>query len=258
MFLFSVVVAALWMPGQSQHVQALIQRLEQELEQRETYQVAMSQHPNILDQIAKASEAIDNLWTVHFRSVLDRDANTSNSSVSARCMESVDSIVSASLQELIPLLDATGKPGPGVLRGNVVLNAAFDECFEYDYTSYCVGAVSISLMPTLSWTLGLCTPKYCTSSDVATVLNGTGLFDVNENLMLCTDTKSPDHYSSGAIAMIFLCSLFASLVLLGTVVDKILEYIALWSSYKRKKYTAITPIPCPKMTSLTKEAILQK
>lgn len=152
--LLSLVVATMWSPGQCQGVQMLMHRLEEKMEVGKAYQVAWKEHPDIMDQMLAASEALGKLWTVHLENLLEN--NVSNTSVSPKCVESAESIIAASflpnvtMPELFPLLDATGKPGPGLLSGNVIMNAAFDECFEYDYTGYCGGSVTVSFMPTIT------------------------------------------------------------------------------------------------------------
>jgi peptidoglycan/LPS O-acetylase OafA/YrhL len=230
----SVMAAITWGPGQCQGV---LQRLKDR--QREKILLEALDDPDLMDHMLAASKAISNLWTVHFQSVLE---NSSNRSITAECRESAESIILASLRpnitlferELMPLLDATGKLGAGLFSGNLIMNAAFEECFEYDYTAYCgVQDVIVPFLPPgLTFTMGLCVPKHCTSQDVATVMNATEMFMVDEDMMRCTDVASP-HYNPGAIIMIAICASFAGLVLLGTAVDLLLEYMTEYSSYKR-------------------------
>ena len=227
----SLTSTSMWSMGHCQGVQAILQKLEE----MKPFQEALKEHPEIINELSRAAETVSQLWTVHLWSVLE---NTSNSSVSQQCVESAESIIAATFRPnvtipaIVSLLDATGKPGPGILSGNLIMNAAFDECFMYNFTGYCGGSAKISFIPGLTWTLGLCVPKHCTPQDVARVMTDTEIFDVDDSLMLCTDSKWPK-YSAGAIIMIVVSSIFAGLVLLGTALDKIMACFALYGSYKR-------------------------
>ena len=231
LLLLGIMWASMHGMGHCQGVKGLLQKLEDE----KPFHEMLSKYPEVMDQMSMATEAIAELWSVRLQNALE---NSSNNSISQQCVASAESIIAASflpnvtMPAIVPLLDASGKPGPGILSGNLAMNAAFDECFLYDYTGYCGGTVNITFIPGLTWGIGLCVPKHCTSKDVATVMNDTGIFDVDESLMMCTDSKKPK-YSAGAIVMIAISSIFAALVVLGTALDKIMECAALYSSYKR-------------------------
>ena len=228
--LFLSVVAVLSSPCQCQDLQAL----KQKVAEREAHLAAMEQFPNFREDVVKAMAMIEDLWTVHFPKLLESE---SLFDISQECVNSTKSIIfkhNVAMPELLPLVDATGKQGAGLLTGNLVLDAAFDECFNYNYTGFCMGKVNLSFIPPsipLSWTAGLCVPKHCTPRDIAIALNTTEVFRVDEHSFSCTDTKRPA-YSPGSIVMILVCVLFALLVSLGTAVDKILELVS-YSSHKK-------------------------
>ena len=223
-------VAVLWSPCQSQDLHALRQKMAE----REAHLAAMEQFPNFREDVVKAMAMIEDLWTVHFPKLLESE---SLFNISQECVNSTKSIIfkhNVTMPELLPLIDATGKQGAGLLTGNLVLDAAFDECFNYNYTGFCMGKVDLSFISSsipLSWTAGLCVPKHCTPRDIAIVLNATVVFRVDEEKFACTDAKFPA-YSPGSIVMILVCLLFALLVALGTVMDKILEWVG-YSSHEQ-------------------------
>lgn len=185
---------------------------------KEAYQEAVKEHPNAM---ATVSAALDDLWTVYFPRILE---DTSN--VSQLCKNSTAALMANNdtTDEVLHLLDATGKVGAGILAGNLHLVPAFDECFQLNYTSFCTGAVRLSFLPPYSpivFSAGLCVPKYCNSTDIALVLNSMEVFVVDEHSMGCADRRQPP-YTPGAIIMIAVSFLFLSLIVAGTVIDKVL------------------------------------
>ena len=203
-----------------------------EIWQREAQLEALTQYPNlrVREEVMNAMASLEDLWTVYLPELVE---SMPNHTISDACINSTMAIIFGStlllpnitMPDIVPLLDATGKQGAGLLDGNLILDAAFDECFEYSYTGYCMGQVNLSFIPPsipFSWNAGLCVPKHCSSSDVAAVMNSTDIFKVNENAMKCTDTKTPA-YSPGAIVMVVVCVIFGILVVVGTILDRVLE-----------------------------------
>ena len=183
----------------SQNIQNLLESSEQN-----DFRDALKENPNSLFR-----KTLQNLWTADLQELLQN-----NSLLTEDCTKSIEYIFD-DVARLVPLIDATGKPGAGVLDGNIILSAAFDECFNYNYTGYC----SANTNP---WKIELCVPKYCTSTDIAGLLNSTGVLVVPSNSILCTDSKTPS-YSTGAIVMIVVSSVFIALVLAGTFIDAFLK-----------------------------------
>ena len=217
-------LSALWALG---HCQTNIYMLTQNLRNEDPAAVNQSLIFN------KASKAIEELWTIYLPKVLNDNENTSNgSTVSQLCINSTISIIlesllpNISMPEIVPLLDATGKLGAGVLSGNFHLVPAFDQCFQYNYTSFCSGSIRFAFLPPTSpivFSVGLCVPKYCNSADVTTVIKSTNILEVDD--MKCTDRKRLA-YTPGAIIMIVVCAIFLSLIAMGTSVDRIQEWTA--------------------------------
>ena len=212
------------------------------------------QNPNLRDEAKDALRKLNHLWTDYFPQYMDNmmsmddfsdSSNGSSGSLTPECNNSAVAILrnhyreNVTLPEVVTLLDATGKQGAGLLEGNLILDGAFDECFEQNYTGFCVGKVNLTFLPPnpmFSWTVGLCVPKHCTPHDASVVMNSTGIFKVSPLEMSCTDTKRPE-YGVGAIVMLVVCAVFVLLVLIGTFVDKLIE----WINYlpRRKNYQPI-------------------
>lgn len=155
--------------------------------------------------------------------------------VSKECLDSVESIVSSSsslpslLLKVLPFLDASGKPGAGVLEGNLIWDGAYDECMSYDYTAFCyateikLARANQSLFP--QWVVGLCVAKHCGSRDMAAVINASKVFQVSESTIYCEDSGSDRKYSTGAVMMIVVTLVFMGFVIAGTVVDVLIQYV---------------------------------
>ena len=253
LLLLCAVASLLLSRGQCQDMVTLVKLLLE----KNTHHTIVEQNPALIKEAEDALRELNNLWTDHFPQYMDsldnlmymddfpNNSNGSSGSLSPECNNSAVAILrnhyreNVTLPEVVTLLDATGKQGAGLLEGNLILDGAFDECFEQNYTGFCVGKVNLTFLPPnslFSWTVGLCVPKYCTSHDVSVVMNSTGLFKVSPLEMPCTDTKRPE-YSAGAIAMLVVCAVFVLLVLIGTFVDKLIE----WSSFlvPKKQYVRL-------------------
>ena len=218
------VAAVLQSPCQAQEFQQISEILLRDIQLE-----ALNRYPDLVEDVLDAMDSLEDLWTVHFPGLVE---SVSNSSISDACYNSTMAIIFGSnlqpnitMPEIVPLLDATGKQGAGLLNENLILDAAFDECFEYNYTGFCMGKVRLSFLPPtipFRWTAGLCVPKHCSPSDVAAVMNFAQVFEVDENTMKCTDSKRTA-LGPGAIVMIVVCVLFGMLVATGTILDKVLK-----------------------------------
>ncbi len=178
---------------------------------------------NIQHQVEKGKDVLYNLWK-YFS--LDLSSDTVALNLSDECMESVNSI---SPSDWAVLVDASGKLGAGLLSGNVLMDGAFDECFSYNFTAFCVADYINFTIPTpLSWTVGLCVPKHCTNVDIAIVINSTGILISNQTQITCANSKTPP-ISIGAAVMTAVCSLFVGLVISATIIDSILQRLSFTS-----------------------------
>ncbi len=185
--------------------------------------------PNYQEILQTSQKAFQNLWKSNLQEGLK-----SGLPLSPECNQSIGYVLSNS-SRLVPLLDALGKPGAGILGGNVNLPVAFDECFAYNYTAFCYSSavIVLKLLPyaVIPWKVGMCVPKYCTSADIAGLINSTRELIVVNTSITCTNSKTPP-YSNGAKIMIAVSCLFMALVLIGSCVDTLLQF--------RTKYQKVT------------------
>ena len=250
LLLLCSATALLWSCGRCQDIENLVEGLLE----KQAHKTNLEQNPNLRDEAKDALRKLNHLWTDYFPQYMDNmmsmddfsdSSNGSSGSLTPECNNSAVAILrnhyreNVTLPEVVTLLDATGKQGAGLLEGNLILDGAFDECFEQNYTGFCVGKVNLTFLPPnpmFSWTVGLCVPKHCTPHDASVVMNSTGIFKVSPLEMSCTDTKRPE-YGVGAIVMLVVCAVFVLLVLIGTFVDKLIE----WINYlpRRKNYQPI-------------------
>ena len=130
------------------------------------------------------------------------------------------------------MLDAMGKPGAGILDGNVYADGSFQECLGIDVAQYCtlpLNFTSASNSSLLVVRMGVCMPREgCSSQDLRAAiaeldkaLRVTGVILQSPSHILCqAETHAP--YSAGAIIMITISSAILLLSLIGTLFDLLL------------------------------------
>ena len=221
--LLCLFTACLWSTCSAQDVDKLNQYVLGGFSRRDFLQ----EHADYIDfeEISDAFEQTK-FWTMEEG---DETGYGDNSSfLTPECKEAVDRIRSqpqtAEIYTILELIDATGKVPAGLFQGNIYADGAYDECFSFVNTSYCLGFVNISIslpksvhlpVPFLGWKFGMCVPKGCTGRDIAKVVNSTIILIANETQIACTSTKRPP-YNAGAIIMITVCCLFAALVVISS------------------------------------------
>lgn len=127
--------------------------------------------------------------------------------------------------DTVRVLDAWGKPGAGILEGNMLALGSYDECKSVEGTGYCRAAFTLSKFP-LPYTLGVCLPAKCTAQDIDAALKEVlALLKVNATLPVITCESFDKTYNPGGILMIFVCCVFACLVLVATVMDMLLQLV---------------------------------
>ena len=214
-----------------------IKMLTQEFLEQHSLQDDLKDNPRLLQEFHEAQETLQHLWTENLPELW-------RINLSQGCVDSIDYAIPSLKHpftpissKILPLLDATGKQGAGLLSGNIFLDGAYDECFSYNYTGYCLAnQINFNFFGTLYpliWRYGLCVPKYCTNTDLALLINSTRMFVVSEDTIKCEDSKTPS-YSAGAKIMIVVTSLFVAMVVAGTLVDVLLQAFPLFLS---KKYS---------------------
>ena len=150
--------------------------------------------------------------------------------------------LSISYKSLYVAIDAFGKPSSGILRGAVDFRGAFDECLsiKVNFTmQYCLshlifGAQEINFQ--LPFFEALCIPASCNETDVGRALNITTellyerfkaylLLDNSETIGFRCTSQEKLPFSPGAKAMIALSCLLVVLVIIGTLVDLVIQVL---------------------------------
>ncbi|XP_067662821.1 nose resistant to fluoxetine protein 6-like [Haliotis asinina] len=154
------------------------------------------------------------------------------------CINHTQQVITAVMENkdwALEMLDAFGKPGSGILKGELKWLGSFDECIgvitnrtEVDFgATYCTALLQppnqTSLVdPTqLAITLGLCMPDTCTGQDVSAIATDL-LMSQNIALLASVTCYQKDFpLDTDAIVAIVICSVFGVLVILGTGYDVI-------------------------------------
>jgi len=236
--LFVLCAASFWRASVCQDLNAASSRLANTVAVREAMESLDEVDREDMDA---AFHAIKTLWTDRVPLLLQEwTESPGNSMLSEECVNDTLAIYRMNItvygmnfpgSGFIPLADATGKQGAGLLQGNFLLDGAYDECFSYNYTAFCL-ADPIKVTPAiekyepvlqlLGWSVGMCVPKRCGTKDIKLLLQTIELLDTNDTVVLCTETKTPE-YSIGAIVMLCVTLLFLVLVMVGSTVDVILK-----------------------------------
>ena len=143
--------------------------------------------------------------------------------------------------------DAFGKPEADIFHGNTQYRGSFDECFSININidmQYCLmgmyitNSLFVPILPPL--TEAICLPSNCTFTDVRSTIDAINILlaiasidfriFVNETILngtvpfyYCTPEAKPS-YSTGAIIMLTITSIFGALVIVGTLFDLLLYY----------------------------------
>ena len=148
-------------------------------------------------------------------------------SASSACTEGISKLFN-NTQELIRVLDSWGKPGAGILDGNVWALGSYDECRSLEGTGYCRVSFTLPMLPQ-PYTYGLCLPAECTAQDIDTALKSVMDFlRVNATFLPSVCESFDKTYTPGGILMIFVCCVFALLVLVATFTDMLLQLVKSW------------------------------
>ncbi|XP_066933871.1 nose resistant to fluoxetine protein 6-like [Clytia hemisphaerica] len=161
-----------------------------------------------------------------------------NLNVSKGCMKSLLGLL-ADETKAIKYIDASGKPGPGILQGNIWWMGSYDECISIEEAHFCSMTnvqLSFGKTKTKLRVYGLCIPKTCDVKDGTNILKflaqevdskvGTNILNITETYGDFGSRPSKCHsksksYSTGAIVMLWMSGLIAGLCLIGTLVDVI-------------------------------------
>ncbi|XP_071100848.1 nose resistant to fluoxetine protein 6-like [Haliotis cracherodii] len=147
----------------------------------------------------------------------------------------------------LQMADATGKPGPGLLKGNLQMYGNFDECLEVRGAvdgndsntiegNHCLAIITLpssitdifnnpitgrlleGSVPSFQW--HMCVPKSCSEQDMEQVLNSLPLRDLNMTVLSlnCRHDKDLGNDISGIVGVI-ISSVFVLVAIVGTLYD---------------------------------------
>ncbi|KAL8613989.1 hypothetical protein ACOMHN_023224 [Nucella lapillus] len=151
------------------------------------------------------------------------------------------------------MLDAMGKPLPGIAEGDVNWPGDYNQCLRvtanttvtsHPYFSgrYCTVLTQPPPAPGLmglpmSISLGLCVPDTCSSQDVTlllqTVVKALNMTSSLQPTALCQEGDM--EVNAKAIVAIVICSVILALMILGTAVDLLVIQWPKWSAQRRQK-----------------------
>lgn len=156
-------------------------------------------------------------------------------------------------------IDAFGKPGAGILYGNLQYPGAFDECLDITVDipmQHCMMTVALvnnnTGKPVIAFATGLCLPQDCTPGDVFKVVNNLGErlpepYNLFANytyhgipIYYCTP-QGQKPLSAGAIFMIVVCVIFILLVFGGTLYHLGYEHYEKYQEDKKELAPVNTP-----------------
>ena len=129
-------------------------------------------------------------------------------------------------QKLLRVLDAWGKPGAGILEGDAFALGSYDECSSVERSEYCLAAFHLPpYVP--NYTIGVCLPAECTVQDLDAILDTIlARFRINATVSLPMTCETFDKtFNPGGVIMIFVCCVFAFLVLVATAVDMLVQLV---------------------------------
>ena len=141
-------------------------------------------------------------------------------------------------------VDALGKPGSGILDGNIYMYGSLDECLDIGRrVKYWLAPMELrEIVPTrqykllITFEMGMCVPQSCGKTDLQYFANRTNealynktgtnkyaLYPLKGALQTTESQRLP--LSNGAIAMITVCAMFLSLVAVASVTDGMLIWL---------------------------------
>ena len=240
--------ACLFALGAAQDFEALNQQL-----QLKTYRDLQVSADDVvsskleLEALRKSlSEGMKSFWFPNLESLDPQSLEFGNESrnVSEECKAGAARILNSTdaatgLPLIVRMIDAMGKPGAGYFDGNFYASGAYDECLDIGPgdAEYCTGTLNLtSKKLPLAWSYSFCVPHGCTPEDIAIAVSVVtfGLTVVNASQTRCMSTRKPP-FTAGAIVMIFVCFLFACLVMGATLLDYIWQNLTKNEKYESRQ-----------------------
>ncbi|KAK7095323.1 nose resistant to fluoxetine protein 6-like isoform X2 [Littorina saxatilis] len=149
------------------------------------------------------------------------------------------------------MLDAMGKPSPGITEGNIMWPGGYKQCLKVRANTsvplhphfsgqYCtlrvlLGGVAggASAIP-VQLGIGICAPDSCSSMDLTVLINSVlASFNATQQLLKtasvyadCVEVKSS--LDTKAIVAVVICSIFLFFIVVGTAIDILLVQLPKW------------------------------
>ena len=148
-------------------------------------------------------------------------------------------------------LDASGKVGSGIHRGNTYALGDYDGCLDVGErhegtVKYCIVPISlvtksVERSPIMQFQVGMCVPLSCNKEkEYEDLLEETfkmaswHYIHVEASKPVCKSSHSVA-YSSGAIAVLIVCGLFVTAAVVGTIADLALTYTCVRLPFQKLK-----------------------
>jgi len=160
--------------------------------------------------------------------------------ISPACLTRFLKLTMTDIDQVFQVLDALGKPGSGLLQGNIFWPGSFSECEGMKKFQYCLAGFSLKIYISkkildIPGALGTCMPQECNQNDVRILLNKLPL-NLNyppfikasftfpqSSIVLCEERDKS--YSHGTIAMFAICGFLLVICLLGTATELLIDWL---------------------------------
>ncbi|XP_060590858.1 O-acyltransferase like protein-like isoform X2 [Ruditapes philippinarum] len=171
---------------------------------------------------------------------------------SALCLNHTELFIKALFRRenwALRMIDAFGKPGPGLMDYSLKFVGNFDECIaiqadrytdpakkqglDHPYTGkYCTGHVQLSkdssgVTGPLEASIGMCLPDSCSDADGSTLMNIVAL-KLFKNMSLptiyATCQEKSIEFTDKALAVSIVGAIFAAIIILATAYDVIIQH----------------------------------
>ncbi|XP_070536861.1 nose resistant to fluoxetine protein 6-like [Ptychodera flava] len=161
-----------------------------------------------------------------------------SNSTSQKCERSLLRLLFNETTKIFPAIDAAGKPGSGILGGNVAWLGSFELCRDIPGMQYCLVDMQVqanlggtnSTLP-IRW--GLCAVEDCSETELASMMQeilqgvlGIDWITVYESSVHCAKDP-PKPYNAGFYILISICIILVVLMLTGWCLDVAATYTAL-------------------------------
>ncbi|XP_067686169.1 nose resistant to fluoxetine protein 6-like [Haliotis asinina] len=211
----------------------------------------LQKNPLLTVELMQTFSNLENILGEMVTDQLTASVGNNQGQVGTQCMTDIMEYCSALKNKTLwalQMVDATGRPGPGLLKGNLQFYGNFDECLEVRGVvdgndgntiegNHCLAFITLPSIvtdviknpingmlggttPTFQW--HMCVPKSCSEQDVKQALNLLPLQDLNMTVVTlnCRHDKDLGNDVS-AIVGVVISSVFVLVAIIGTLYDVI-------------------------------------